>query len=438
MGHETEAACLLRTGNLYSRRTGLKPANGEMIFAGVKHGAFSLYFGDEPYVHFDLDGRWQRTFRAGVHYRKALDGSIDAIDRVREGANMVLHRRALSFAESTDLDATIRAEALNVLAALGSGGLESSPPPAETCPLAPESLRELLERVVRWDAAAWFAQREIYLGTYGPLPFLPPDAHQAVVLQATLGHPGGVAFGGAAPADHYVRSVTEFAEHARTVSKLLGRRVAQNRNVFLAGSDVLRQPAEVVEGYLEEVARVFPIDRAAAAQRRSALPEDAVCLRGIDTFVDDFRLGLPDRAGWSSLHGLYLGRVNLGVESGDPHVRERYGKTWRNDELLKTITDMKSAGIELGLILLVGAGGAEMAEAHVGATADLVNALELTRGDLVYLVDAEEVGTVPTGWTPLRGEGWLNQQSAFKERLEPVRSRRGAKIAPYSLEKQWN
>ena len=59
--HPTEAACLLEQGASYRRRIGLKPraTSGDPIFAGFKQGAFSLYFGDAPIYHFDLEGRWQ-------------------------------------------------------------------------------------------------------------------------------------------------------------------------------------------------------------------------------------------------------------------------------------------------------------------------------------------------------------------------------------------
>ncbi len=107
MEHRTEAACLLETGALYRRRIGLQPTEpcGDLIFAGFKHGAFSLYFGDEPIYHFDLEGRWQRAYVEGLHYLKGLDAEVHAIDRVREGPNLVLHRRKLTFGEAGDLDA---------------------------------------------------------------------------------------------------------------------------------------------------------------------------------------------------------------------------------------------------------------------------------------------------------------------------------------------
>ncbi len=105
--HPTEAACLLEQGALYGRRIGLKPlvADGDPIFAGFKQGAFSLYFGDAPIFHFDLEGRWQRAFVDGTHYLKGLDATIHAIDRVREGPNLVLKRRTLTLVEADGLDA---------------------------------------------------------------------------------------------------------------------------------------------------------------------------------------------------------------------------------------------------------------------------------------------------------------------------------------------
>ena len=82
---QTEAACLLQSGALYHHRIGLQPEQGDFVFAGFKQGAFSLYFGDSPIFHFDLEGRWQRAYIRDRHYLKRLDASIHEINRVREG-----------------------------------------------------------------------------------------------------------------------------------------------------------------------------------------------------------------------------------------------------------------------------------------------------------------------------------------------------------------
>ena len=79
---------------------------GPLVFRRrVKAGAFSLYFGDEPIYHFDLEGRWQRAYLEALHYLKGLDAEVYEIDRVRVGPNLVLRRRKLSYGEAADLDA---------------------------------------------------------------------------------------------------------------------------------------------------------------------------------------------------------------------------------------------------------------------------------------------------------------------------------------------
>jgi hypothetical protein len=442
--HLTEAACLLQQGALYRKRIGLERAGDAHgpIFAGFKHGAFSLYFGDAPIYHFDLEGRWQRIFADGIHYLKGLDAEVHAVDRVREGPNLVLKRRRLPYDEAAHLDLRVRSVALELLAESGAGRLQHRDPPLDKArPLRQDELEEFLERISRWDSAAWFAHRERYLATYGPLPFLPPDCLGAVVLQATLGHAEGRSFGLSPVAEHYVRSPSEFAQHAREVSALWGRRLLQSRLAFLAGSDVLRRPVEDVMAYLDEVRRVFPI--AAGHSAPSADPDEidrsTPRLDGIHAFLDEFTPPRPDRAEWSSLAEKGLVRVSLGVESGDTAVRERYGKTWNEEDLRDTVADLKAAGLGISLLTLVGAGGVEHAEAHSRETARLIASLGLDRGDFVFLLDENEIRdrlASRPGLTFLERSDWAEEQRKLKDALAPMKGR-GIKVLPYTLEKQW-
>ncbi len=104
--------------------------------------------------------------------------------------------------------------------------------------------------------------------TYGPLPFLPPECQNAVVLQATLGHATGVGFGGS-PAARHSRVPAEFEQHARDVAALWGRRLLQSRVIFLAGNDVLHRPLTKSRAFLSAIGRTFPIEpRSRAGPRR--------------------------------------------------------------------------------------------------------------------------------------------------------------------------
>ena len=115
MSMRTEANLLHDSGAAYRRRVGLIDGQGGLIFAGIKPGVFSLYLGEEPHYHFDLEGRWQRICLDGVHYLKALDGSASALERVREGQAMVMRRRPVRYTELSDLDETARQVAVDLL-----------------------------------------------------------------------------------------------------------------------------------------------------------------------------------------------------------------------------------------------------------------------------------------------------------------------------------
>jgi hypothetical protein len=441
--HHTEAACLLEQGASYRQRIGLKPieAAGDPIFAGFKHGAFSLYFGDAPIYHFDLEGRWQRAFLESIHYLKGLDATIHAIDRVREGPNLVLKRRTLTDSEAADLDARVRSTALELIAGLDAGTLErieSASPKAQ--PLESNNLRAFLERIISWDSAAWQGHRERHRKSYGPLPFLPPERLNAVVLQATWGHAAGVGFAGTRENEAHTRSISEFEQHTRDVAALWGRRLSQSRHLFLAGSDVLHQPVETIVALLNAIGQAFPIER---RMRGSSFDrtdnEETPRFDGVHAFMDDFNRSRPDRDDWRDLNARGLVRLSLGVESGDPAVREIYHKNWTEEELRATVADVKAAGLGVSVLTLIGAGGIERAEAHVAQTVGLIESLELDTGDFVFLLDEKELGepeTVDVGIRSLRGQAWSQQQTRLKEALAPLK-KRGIKVLPYTMEKQW-
>ena len=353
---------------------------------------------------------------------------------------MVLHRETLPYARAADLDASIRSVALDLIDDLDSARLEVVSSPSKARPFSPEEFRGFLERVSEWDSAAWFAHREHYLATYGPMPFIPPDCPTALVLQATLGNAEGRAFGRGRAAEHYVRPLEEFREHARAVSRLVGRRVAQHRGVFLGGADVLRRPLAEVLDDLQAIGQVFSIgaERPRVATPGEGWDDFATNLGPVHAFLDDFRGPLPDLGGWRKLRGAHLGQVTLGVESGDSLVRSTFDKSWEDDELRTIVVDLKAAGIGVGLVVLAGAGGRGAADRHLDATASLLGSLPLEAGDLVTLVDARSLDeTSGDGPGSLSDDETVGQIAALKQKVAAGRPSKGPKLVVYNPEKRW-
>jgi hypothetical protein len=231
-----------------------------------------------------------------------------------------------------------------------------------------------------------------------------------------------------------VRSSVELEAHARAVAGLLGRRLAQCRRVFLAGADFLHRPIAESGACLEAVARVLPLAPASDRPRKpSERPVDEVELKGIDVALDTPCPPLPDRDGWALLRDRGLGRVTLTVASGDPEVRLGHGQAWTDAELAAFTADRGPT--PLNVLLLVGAGGRARADAHVAASARLLNSLALAKGDIVYLVEAADLGAVPG--EPLSEPALEAQRAALKGELAPL-GERGVKVLGYSREKEWN
>lgn len=429
----TEAQCLLETGAKYVKRLGLRDSDGCLTFVGIKDAAASLYFGDDPIYHFDLDGRWQRIFLGGVHYLKHLDGSVSAIDRVRQGANMVLERRGLGYVETGDLDEIVRSTSIRLSDDAMSGRLEFVDPPSSTPPIGSAELHSFLDDVARWDSAAWFASKELYVELYGnSRVFLPPGCENAVVLEATSGTSGRLAFGGGPASTHVVRSVDEFFSHVRAAKRLWGRRIHQTKIAFLAGPDVLNLPFESLEKRMELVQAELAPTAADQPMRFK-----------IRTFVENLNSAMPTRQELSSLKDLGLERIEIGVESGDRGLRELYGKSWDDLLLGRFVADSRASGLEVGVVLLAGVGGKEWADRHLECSARLLNSIELGPKDFISIIDVSEIACVEgvnflgeSGLESLsRGES-IEACNRLKAALAPARKRLGGKVVIYNMDKQ--
>ena len=423
-----EAACLLEQGALYTRREGYHREGRDLVFAGFKQGAFSLYFGDAPIYHFDLEGRWQRAYLRDRHFIKRLDGTVQEVERVRQDGELFIRRRSLDPTQVRKVDEEIRAAVSELLADLDrEQGRRIAPPDGKATPIGEDELRAFLGRIIAWDAAAWDAFDARVRACYGPLPFIPPDSPNAVVVQATLGDRDGCSFAAGPVHDYAARTPEEFDRHVREVAGLLGRRLHQTRTAFLAGADALHLPGPEVLAFLDSVSRGLKTE------------EGTPAIDEVHAFVDDFQEPIIGPEDLRAAYDRRLTHIAIGVESGAPELRRWYGKDWYDVDLQAFAADAKAAGIELSVLTLVGAGGRSRRSEHVERTRRLIESLLLTRGDLVFLLDERELAAsegLPGGFEPLSEAEWREQFELLRQGLSGLRER-GVKVVPYSMVKQF-
>lgn len=422
---ETEAEALLRHGALYPIRQGLLPADGgPLVFVGIKHGATSIYLGDEPSYHFDLEGRWHRCYQAPSHFLRRLDGSTQAIDRPRVGRNMVLDRRTLDPIESDRLDESIRAMASDLSARLSSGSVTMVDPPPSGRAIGADGLRSLLCRISAWDASSWAEHRRRYRVSYGPIPFLPPDSLDALVLQSTLGPRDGEG--------PEVRTPEAFERHCRDVLELLGLGVVPYRSLFLAGPDALRRPPGEVEESLRVARAVFPLAEGPAPPRRSDLPVDRPHREGLHAFVGRAIGPIPGPEDWGRFRALGLRRLTVGVEAGDDPGSD--DTSTPPGDVGPIVSGAKRAGISVSVVTWIGPDGRPDRDGSTASAIALIRSLGLGKGDHVYLVGGEErPGAAPDRKAAGRG---ADREAEVTRALSSLRGDAGVKVLPYLVSKQ--
>jgi len=303
----------------------------------------------ERVLSFDREGRPYHYFRQGLTYKRALDGSLHL--RFREGERK---RRRLA-----------KEEALALY--------------QEVLDLARLHLRDEARRreVLRWTPEALLDPSPYRRAYAWPISILPPDAYLSVVLQATT----GCTWNRCAFCSFYQdrsfqrRSEGEFREHVEAVLDLLGRGRLLRRGVFLGDGNALAL-SEPLLPLLEEVQRRFPGEPVLG-------------------FLDLFTGLKKEASWWARLRTLGLRRVYIGLETGHPPLLALLNKPGHPREAISLVEVLKRAGLSLGVILLVGAGGRVYREAHLRESVALLSQLPLDKGDIVYLSPFQETPGTP-------------------------------------------
>jgi hypothetical protein len=320
---------------------------------------------DEPaeanVFSYDYAGRLWTAFLEGISYRRGLDGRIMAKWRV-PGDERERRWLAPGEAKGIELRANQAMRALHVAFESGAATLGT--------PLPPEG-HQGFERAIAFDAALSQKDAGQYHCIYKPIGILPPDQYMAVVLQVTE----GCSFNTCTFCNFYrdrpfrMKPLDEFRAHAKAVRAFLGDGLSLRRTIFLADANALVVPTPRLLPLVEAIHEVY----------------DVAQLGGIYAFLDGFSGEKKSISDFRALAERGLTRVYVGLESGNPDLLHFLRKPGVPEDAIRAVRAMKSAGLRVGVIVLLGAGGHRYGEAHVRDTIDALNAMQLGMDDIIYL-----------------------------------------------------
>jgi radical SAM superfamily enzyme YgiQ (UPF0313 family) len=352
-------------------------------------------------INFDLAGRPWSFMRQGVFYQRGLNGRIIAkwIDASRGRG-----RRWLSEAEADDLVREIHQSAVELYEKIERNKLHFTPE------LENETLK-ILDRIARSTPDSLATSAGAFQGIYKPVGILPPDQYQAVLLQATE----GCSYNKCTFCTFYkdssfhIKDVAEFRSHCQSVHDYLGRGLSLRRTIFLGDANALVIPPERLLQLLSVIHETFDVEK----------------LGGIFAFQDGFSGKKKNADEYHQLHALGLERVYIGLESGHDPLLEFLRKPGASEDALQTVRALKAAGVGVGVIILLGAGGRVYADGHVRDTIRVLNEMQLDLNDQIYfseLIEAEgmsySISAYQSGLHPLMARDRLHQGEQIEAGLQ--------------------
>ncbi|NOZ07501.1 MAG: radical SAM protein [FCB group bacterium] len=323
----------------------------------LKPHAFNLF--EKPQENlwtFDLEGRLLGMYVDGVNYRRTLDNRYFRKSRIRmHGEDF---RQVIEI--SQDKSALLLDRSRELLASV-----------ADQLPL---NFENIAERVLTTDMSVLEKDAAVFRDIYLPISILPPDQYMALVLQVSE----GCNYNQCTFCNFYrdrtfrIKSQVEVEEHLLAVRDFFGAGIKLRRSVFLADANALVIPQNRLVAILDTIHREFP-----------EVPQ-------IYSFIDVFTGVRKGSADFARLAELGLRRVYLGLESGNPALLELLGKPQLSDDIIQLGKDLKAGGVQLGVILLAGAGGEQFRRAHLKDSIALIEKLDLGFGDMIYISEFYE------------------------------------------------
>jgi hypothetical protein len=383
--------------------------------------ALTIGFGLDLVYTLDLSGRLIGVYRQGVNMRRGLDGRVLARWRDESGTR----RRVW-------LDQAAIAQELAALKADIELIAKAQPPMA---------MAVVLCHARYFDYAIDIAQ---FHQVYRPISILPPDQYQALVLQATEGCSFNTCTFCALYRDRpfRIKRPQEFALHIEEVRDFLGPGIVMRRSIFLADANALIVPQARLLPLFDEVAQAFAImpEQTPARKRRAWLRTHPEGVTGIYSFVDGLS---AERKSVEDLHALRLRglrRVYIGLESGNEALLAWLRKPSTAAAMLDAVRRMKTAGLQIGVIVLTGIGGRRFHEGHCSDTAEILNAMPLAGSDIIYFSPFRPDPAAPyeaiaaaAGIEPPTPELARAQEQAIRTRLTLPPPPLGPKRVPYNL-----
>lgn len=383
-------------------------AGGEAVGVLVRPHAVCVSVGQTEVYTFEPSGRLHAAFDRGHHFRRGLDGRVLETWRVRQNGREVLCQRRYEGQDGAAMVDRVHHRVGDVFR-------------SHEC--------EVAQRIAAWDRAAYEADAARYGAVYRAVSILPPDQYLSVVVQATQ----GCSWNRCTFCDFYrdrtfrILPREELDRHIAQVRDFIGDGLAMRRSIFLGDANALSVSYPALEQMFAAVRKGFPEGDSGPSWRE------------VYAFVDAWGGRNRTEAEIANLKAMGLRRVYLGLETGNDPLLERVNKRGNGDLSVEVVNRFKAAGVQVGVIVLLGLGGRAYENDHVWDTTRVLNEMGLGRGDRVYfseLVASSHLPYAQDMWAANIRALTADEMAAQRHRIESGLKFCGSnrpKLVPYNI-----
>ncbi len=412
------------------------------VVLGLKNSGLDVYFADGLILHYDLEGRLTRAADPPVQWLRGLSGRILELCRRPRQAGRGFQRRLLDDPQINELLDRLNRRMTPVKAALLEKRFLHERRLPSTEPFHAD-LARLIDKATQFNVSASQRDVEAFRELYHDVPILPPDQYSSLALMATDGcRYNQCTFCGFYRGKQFrAKTVDQFHSHIDDALRFHGQGLARRRSIFLGQANALMGESTWRESILTVVNQRFelpPVD--AEKCHKHWWSGSAKRFAEITSFLDAFVGVRIDADEFAALRQLNLRKVYFGMESGDAGLLQWLKKPATPDQILQAVLAARQGGVHVGVIVLIGAGGETFFDDHVHHTVELIRAMQLQRGDLVYLSPLVEMPDTEyyqfakaENIPPLSSDRLVEQEQMIRDGLNTSPTKDGPYVAHYEV-----
>ena len=410
--------------------------NDTHILLNLKSFSFSVAINKLNSITFDLEGRMLGAFINGMNYRRGLDNRVLKKWSAYKYRSRRRFRKIIAAKEREKLFQFVEYILNKIWNQKENIKLE--------IPRDEELTWRHFKKCQTFDTMRLRKDAEQFKEIYKPVSILPPDQYYSLVLQITE----GCSYNKCSFCNFYddrkfrIKNVNQVKKHIESVNSFFGSGMLLRKSLFLADANALIISQNKLVKILNEIHKQYTIiaDESRSSEILERRREGEIIFNGVYSFIDLFTGDYKSKQEFHEMATLGVKRVYIGMESGSEPLLDFLNKPGAQEDMVSAVNKIKSAGIDVGVIVLIGAGGEKYFKTHINETINALNQMHLNKNDFIYFSDFYPQRNTKYNMNiekerikPLEYEKMQQQKSEIKEGLKFNEYSSPPKITEYDI-----